>query len=128
MEKPMGKRKMSRVDFKVDATIKINETTTKCKVKDLSLSGIYLLTDIDLNLGEKPAIHLKITSGSTSGQLSLVGEVIRKDTFGIAFEFLKLPLDSYLFLRNIVVYNSGDAEAVDQEYRRHLAARKLKNK
>lgn len=122
----MGKRKMSRVDFKVDATLFINDLKKKCKVRDLSLAGIYLTTDLDLDLGEKSTIRIEISSDRTSGQIELSGEVVRKDTYGIAFEFLELPLDSYLFLRNIVVYNYGDAKEVDKEYRRHLAERKLR--
>ena len=51
----------------------------------------------------------------------------RKDQGGLALEFFDLPIDSYLFLRNVVVYNSGDADAVDQEYRRHLASRKMRS-
>lgn len=122
----MGKRKMSRVDFKVDATLTIKDLKKKCKVRDLSLAGIYLTTDLDLELGDKAAIKIEISSDRTSGQIELSGEVVRKDTFGVAFEFLELPLDSYLFLRNIIVYNYGDAKEVDKEYRRHLAERKLR--
>ncbi len=122
----MGKRKMSRVDFKVDAVLVANNLKKRCKVRDLSLAGIYLTTDIDLEMGDKADIKLEISSDRTSGKIELTGEVIRKDAFGIAFEFLELPLDSYLFLRNIIVYNYGDAKEVDKEYRRHLADRKLR--
>jgi len=95
----MGKRKMSRVDFKVDAVLVANNLKKRCKVRDLSLAGIYLTTDIDLEMGDKADIKLEISSDRTSGKIELTGEVIRKDAFGIAFEFLELPLDSYLFLR-----------------------------
>ena len=122
----MGKRKMSRVDFKVDAVLIVKDGKKRCKVRDLSLAGIYLTTNLDLEIGEKADIRLEISSDRTSGQIELSGEVIRKDTFGVAFEFLELPLDSYLFLRNIIVYNYGDAKEVDKEYRRHLAERKLR--
>lgn len=122
----MGKRKMSRVDFKVDATLFINDLKKSCEVRDLSLAGIYLTTNADLEIGKKADIKLNISSDRTSGQIELSGEVVRKDTYGIAFEFLELPLDSYLFLRNIIVYNYGDAKEVDKEYRRHLAERKLR--
>ena len=122
----MGKRRMSRVDFKVDAILVVENEKKRCKVRDLSLAGIYLTTDQDLEIGEKADIKLEISSDRTSGQIELSGEVVRKDAFGVAFEFLELPLDSYLFLRNIIVYNYGDAKEVDKEYRRHLADRKLR--
>lgn len=122
----MGKRKMSRVDFKVDAVLVVKDEKKRCKVRDLSLAGIYVTTDLDLEMGEKAMIRLEISSDRTSGKIELAGEVIRKDTFGVAFEFSELPLDSYIFLRNIIVYNYGDAKEVDKEYRRHLAERKMR--
>jgi len=121
----MGKRKMSRVDFQVDAVLTVNDVKKRCQVRDLSLAGIYLTTDLDLEIGEKASIEVKVSSDRTSGKIELSGEVVRKDPFGVAFEFLELPLDSYLFLRNIIVYNYGNADEVDKEYRIHLAQRKL---
>lgn len=122
----MGKRKMSRVDFKVDAVISANNIKKRCAVRDLSLAGIYITTDLDLELGEKAEIKLEISSSRTSGKIELAGEVVRKDPFGVAFEFSELPLDTYIFLRNIIVYNYGDAKEVDKEYRRHLAERQMR--
>jgi hypothetical protein len=126
MENSMGKRKMSRVDFKVDAVISTSKIKKRCTVRDLSLAGIYITTDLDLEIGEKADIKLEISSNRTSGKIELAGEVVRKDTFGVAFEFSELPLDTYVFLRNIIVYNYGDAKEVDKEYRRHLAERKMR--
>lgn len=123
----MGKRKMSRVNFKIDAVLYFNNMKKDCSVRDLSLSGIYLLTDVDANIGENIKLTVKITSDSTIGELELSGIIARKDVGGLALEFLDLPIDSYLFLRNVVVYNSGDADAVDQEYKRHLAERKMRS-
>ncbi|MGI6393474.1 MAG: PilZ domain-containing protein [bacterium] len=124
----MGKRKMSRVDFKIDAVINRNNTKKICSVRNLSLAGMYLVTDIDIVSGDNIDITVKVASGSTSGEIELSGIVVRKEHDGFALEFLDLPLDSYLFLRNVVVYNSGDPDTIDQEYRRHLALRKMKTK
>lgn len=124
----MSKRKMSRVNYKVDAVLNLNGVKKLCSVKDLSLSGIYILTDVNIEMGEHVKITVKVVSDSTAGEIELIGDVVRKDREGIAFEFSELPIDSYLFLRNVIVYNSEDPESVDQEYRRHLASRKLKNR
>jgi len=122
----MSKRKMSRVNFRVDALINYNDMKKVCSVRDLSLSGIYLATDLDIAIGENVKLTVKIISDSTTGELYLSGIIVRKDSDGLALEFSDLPIDSYLFLRNVVVYNSGDPETIDQEYRRHLASRKMK--
>ncbi|HNW81674.1 MAG TPA: PilZ domain-containing protein [bacterium] len=123
----MGKRKLIRVNYKVDAIVNINNIRKKCSVRDISLSGIYLNLSYSVEIGEKATITVQVVSDSTSGEIVLSGIVVRKDAEGVAFEFSEIPLDSYLFLRNVLVYNLGDPESIDSEYRRHLASRKMKS-
>lgn len=123
----MGKRKLIRVNYKVDAVVSINNVRKKCSVRDLSLSGIYLNLNCPVEIGEKATITVQVVSDTTSGEIILSGIAVRKDPDGVAFEFSELPLDSYLFLRNVLVYNLGDPESIDSEYRRHLASRKMKS-
>jgi len=123
----MAKRQLSRVNYKVDAVLHYKNSKKVCSVRDLSLSGMYVSSDLEVEKGENIKITLKIISDSTAGEVELSGIIVRKDRDGIALEFSDLPIDSYLFLRNVVVYNSGDPDSVDQEYRRHLASRKMRN-
>lgn len=123
----MGKRKLIRVNYKVDAVVSINNVRKKCSVRDISLAGIFLILNHPCEVGDKAMITVQVVSDSTSGEIVLTGSVVRKDADGVAFEFSELPLDSYLFLRNVLVYNLGDPESIDSEYRRHLASRKMKS-
>lgn len=122
----MGKRKLIRVNYKVDAVVCIKNIRKKCIVRDISLAGIFVVFDNHVEVGEKATITVQVVSDSTSGEIMLSGIAVRKDADGVAFEFSELPLDSYLFLRNVLVYNLGDPESIDSEYRRHLASRKMK--
>lgn len=123
----MGKRKLMRVDFKVDATVTANDIKKKCSVKDISLSGVYLSLNSSIEVGDKATITVQVASDSTSGEFAVVAAAVRKDSQGIAFEFSEIPFDSYLFLRNILIYNLGDPESIDKEYRQHLASRKIRD-
>lgn len=118
---------MSRVNFKVNAVIKHNSSKYKCCVRDISLTGLFLSTDADIKIGETATVVVKMESETTAGEIILKCEVIRREKEGIGFQFVELPLDSYIFLRNLVAYNYGDFSPIDEEYCRHLASRKMKD-
>ena len=122
----MVKRKMSRVNFKVDAVLQYKKSTFKCCVRNISLTGLFLLTDADINIGETAKITVKMESDTTEGQMLLQCEVVRKEKDGLGFQFVEMPLDSYMFLRNLVAYNYGNFNVIDEEYCRHLAAKRMK--
>jgi hypothetical protein len=122
----MVKRKMSRVCFKVDAVLDYDKKSVKCSVKDISLTGLFLLTDLNIDKGEQVSVTVKMESETTVGKIVLLCEAVRKEKDGIGLQFLEMPLDAYLFLRNLVAYNYGNFDVVDEEYCRHLAARKMK--
>lgn len=122
----MVKRKMSRVNFKVDAALQYKKSTFKCFVKNISLTGLFLLTDADIEVGQNVKVSVKMESDTTEGQILLQCEVVRKEKDGLGFKFTEMPLDSYMFLRNLIAYNYGNFNTIDEEYCRHLAAKKMK--
>ncbi len=117
---------MSRINFKVDAILSYKKFSHKCCVRNISLTGLFLVTDKDVQEGENVTVTVIVESESTAGQIVLQCKVTRRDKDGVGLEFTEMPLDSYMFLRNIVAYNYGDFNTIDQEYCRHLASRKIK--
>lgn len=111
----MSTRKFSRVNFKVDATIKTADRQFHGDVKDLSMSGMYMLTIERLQLGDPVDITIILTGTSPEINVIFCGEVCRIDESGIGFAFKKMDLDSYTHLKNIVAYNIDDAEKVLEE-------------
>jgi hypothetical protein len=111
----MSTRKFSRVNFKVDATIKTAERQFHGEVKDLSMSGMFMQTGERLQQGYPVDISIILTGTSPEIDVNFSGTVSRIDENGIGFTFKKMDLDSYTHLKNIVAYNIDDAEKVIEE-------------
>lgn len=111
----MSTRKFSRVNFRVDATIKTAERQFHGEVKDLSMSGMYMLTSEQLHLGDSVEITIILTGTSPEINVDFSGDVSRIDENGIGFTFKMMDLESYTHLKNIVSYNIDDAEKVTEE-------------
>ena len=111
----MGTRKFSRVNFKVDATIIAAERQFRGDVKDLSMSGLFMLTDERLQMGSPVDISIILTGTSPEIDVNFSGEVSRIDENGLGITFRKMDLESYTHLKNIVAYNIDDAEKVTEE-------------
>ena len=111
----MSTRKFSRVDFKVDATIKTAERLFRGDVKDLSMSGMFMLTTERLPLGTPVDITIVLTGTSPEIDVNFTGEISRIDETGMGFSFKKMDLESYTHLKNIIAYNIDDAEKVTEE-------------
>ena len=116
----MEKRKYQRVTFQADAVARGNGFELGGKVENLSMKGLFLKATGDLGDGPlRLTIHLSGCSSKLS--IELVGKVVRKTDEGTAIEFLEMDLDSFIHLRNVVSYNSDDADAIMDEYYRSLA-------
>lgn len=111
----MSTRKFSRVNFTVDATIKAAERQFQGEVKDLSMSGMFMLTGEQLQLGDPVDITIILTGTSPEIHVNFSGDVSRIDENGIGFTFKMMDLDSYTHLKNIIAYNIDDAEKVLEE-------------
>lgn len=111
----MVTRKFSRVHFKVAATIKVAERIFAGDVENLSMSGMFLVTEERLQLGDPADITITLTGTSPEIKIGFEGRVSRIGDDGMAFTFEKIDLDSYTHLKNIVSYNIDDAEKVMEE-------------
>jgi hypothetical protein len=118
---------LSRVDFEVVATITHNGVTAPCEVRNLSLSGIYFEKGPDLPMDAKVKVRLELSSENSEMGVDVNGTVARKEGAGFAVKLHDLELDSFIFLRNIMVYNSGNSDLIDKEYRDFLIWKSDKN-
>jgi len=123
----MIKRMLSRVAFEVTARVLHEGTEHPCEVGNISLSGIYFLKGPDLPMEAAVTVCLELSSQHSEMEVTVPGTVIRKDTGGFAVKLGELELDAFIFLRNIMIYNSGNAEVIDKEYRDYLVWRSDKN-
>ncbi len=115
------KRRFTRVPFKVEAEIQIDDTLYHTEdISNLSVGGCLLPIQGDFEVGT--SCRVKISLGGTSSELNVrvEGEIARNTPEGIAVKFTGVDLDSLFHLKNIVRYNSSDADAVEKEIRDHF--------
>jgi hypothetical protein len=109
-------RKRTRVNFKT--TVHLQHRGREIRdlaSRDLSLKGLYLETDQSLPLDSPVDITLELTGVASDLRLRMKGVVARVDKGGMGIDFTEVDLDSFYHLRNIILYNSGDPNAVDTE-------------
>ena len=111
----MSTRKFSRVRFNVGATIRSAGRQIPGAVENLSMAGMFVVTAEQFVEGDAVDITIVLADALPEIAIHSSGIVTRiiGDGIGIAFE--KMDLDSYMHLKNIVAYNSDDAEKIMEE-------------
>ncbi len=116
----MEKRKNRRVPFEVVANVLSGPMDINGTVANLSMTGMFLNTKERLSGDSALQVSITLTGSSSALSIELKGRVLRQTETGIAIEFQEMDLDSFIHLRNIVANNSGDADAVYQEYYEYI--------
>jgi hypothetical protein len=111
----MSTRKFSRVHFQVDATVTASDRRFCGEVENLSMNGMFMVTGEQLQPGEPVNIAITLSGVSPEIQVRISGTVSRIVENGIGFTFEKTDLDSYTHLKNIVAYNTDDADKILEE-------------
>ena len=111
----MSTRKFSRVQFNVGATVKIADRHFHGAVENLSMTGMFLVTNEQVTEGESADITIVLTGTLPEIAVNFSGIVTRITEDGVGFTFEKIDLDSYMHLKNIIAYNIDNAEKVMEE-------------
>jgi hypothetical protein len=114
--KNMEKRELTRVAFDIEAIIKYQEHTFSGKVDNLSLKGMFIRTKEKIKLNDTIEIIIHLAGQTSDLEINLNGTVVRIIDEGVGVQFQKVDLDSFIHLRNIVAYNSGDEDKVMDEF------------
>jgi hypothetical protein len=112
----MEKRELTRVAFDIEATIDYQERSFSGKVDNLSLKGMFIVTTEKVKLHDPIQITIHLAGETSDLEIKLNGTVVRMTDEGIGIQFDKVDLDSFIHLRNIVAYNSGDEDKVMDEF------------
>ena len=116
-----SRREFTRVPVRFRAELHSGETTIPCEeTKDISLNGIYLVTARALPLGSECRVVLRLGDAVEGVQVEAQGIIVRKDALGMAVEFGEMGADSYNHLKNLIMYNSAEPEAVEKEIKKLL--------
>jgi hypothetical protein len=84
-------------------------------VENLSMAGMFLITGEPLFVGDPVDITIVLSGHLPEISVDFNGNVTRITEDGVGFTFDKMDLDSYMHLKNIIAYNSEDAEKVLEE-------------
>ncbi len=112
----MEKRKFTRVPFSVEASVKYKKMEYRGEVENLSLRGMFLRIPEKILLDEFVDITIILAGDTSRLTIELKGKVVRTARDGIGIKFQEIDLDSFVHLKNIVTYNSGDAEKIMEEF------------
>lgn len=110
------KRELTRVAFDIEATVKYQDHEFRGKVDNLSLKGMFIKTIEKIVLNDLVEIKIHLAGTTSDLEINLQGKVVRTTADGIGIQFEKVDLDSFIHLRNIVAYNSGDEDKVMNEF------------
>jgi PilZ domain len=111
----MSTRKFSRVHFNVGATIRIDDRQFQGAVENLSMTGMFMVTNEQLTEGKVADITIILTGTLPEIAVNFTGVVTRIAEDGVGFTFEKMDLDSYTHLKNIIAYNIDDSDKVMEE-------------
>jgi hypothetical protein len=111
------RRKRTRVHFTTQVIVKTDksEIAAEAKSEDISIKGIFINTDKKMPVGTPCDIEILLTGMSTKLVLNIKGVITRQDESGLGIAFDSVDLDSYIHLKNIVLYNASDPEDIERE-------------
>lgn len=114
----MEKRKYQRANLDAKAYINYNGLRYKVCLINMSLKGICLESEenIDIEVNNKIKVNLSIVNTMPEFDISFEGIVTRKEGCLIGFKIEIIDLDSFINLRNIVANNTGDYDHIMEEF------------
>ena len=116
-----NRRENTRVEFKTTIDLDFYGTTfTDCETSDLSLHGVFVSGVEGKSVGDKCNLTLHLAGATSDTILRIKGEVVRIEENGIGLKFFEIDLDSFYHLKNILYYNSGDPDMLEEEFQKQL--------
>ena len=101
------KRSFSRIEFHRHVTLEFASTNYEnCEIKDLSLTGMFVLGSFSQHGGEKCVVHYCQKGKATDVCLQAMAEVVRVTEEGLAIEFTEMTFDSYMYLEVVLLYEA----------------------
>jgi len=112
-----NRRRKTRVRFETRVILRTKdvEVTNETNSRNISLRGVFVVTDVALPQGTPCEVEILLTGSSTLLSIRVQGKVAREDSEGLGIVFESIDPDSYFHLRNLLLYNSSDPEEIENE-------------
>lgn len=113
----MNRRRFQRVSVHLDAEVSDGNVSLMAReTRDLSLQGLFLVTEVTMPVGTECRITLWLRGLLVPIELQFTGKVARVAPDGLGIQFHAIEnLESYHHLRNLVLYNSHDPDSALEE-------------
>jgi len=120
MMKYHEKRQNIRIQFEVPVIIDVkNGIHSYCvsgNLGNISLKGLYILTEHRPVIGSSCTVSLHLADFSQKGpKIVLKGTVVRHDDKGIGIYISEADVDSLIHLTQLMLHNSPNPDLIDQE-------------
>jgi hypothetical protein len=95
--------------------------------QDISLRGAYLNCPGNYELGDECEMTIELGEGENQVSIEMIARVVRVDDQGIGVEFVGIKGIAALdHLRNLVLYNAEDKDAITEEINDHVGIKRKK--
>ncbi len=107
---------------RVNVNVRVDVQTTGAQLRDLrahdlSHKGVFLKGDHPLKAGAGCMVTIHLPGEETDAPaLRLEGKIIRSNPEGTAIDFVSMDPDTFLHLRNLVLFHSDDPEQTEKEF------------
>jgi hypothetical protein len=92
----------------------------KGEVKDVSLRGLYLVTEELLPVGTPVEITIFLSASEEPVVINVTGSVARLMPGGLGCAFDKMDVESFTHLRSIISYQGGDESKAMAEFTEYV--------
>lgn len=117
MERPQNTRDFTRVITCLEAEVIVEGgPPVACKVDNISLSGVMLAGGRGFTEGTMCTVRLLLGGVQPPIAILAKGFILRVRPDRCAIEFREIDGDSYAHLRNLVMANAADIDAVEDEF------------
>ncbi len=112
------RRRRTRVPFVTHVDIEtVGARLLELETRDLSHKGVFVKGSLPLKPGQGCTVTIHLPGDiERTPQLVLEGRVVRVTEEGAAIDFLSMDPDTFLHLRNIVLFNTTDPDKVQREF------------
>ncbi|MDD5167700.1 MAG: PilZ domain-containing protein [Syntrophales bacterium] len=109
------RRRRTRVPIHFDVTIQANDKPVNVETENISLNGILCRPDKKLKMGDEGDARIVL---SPEVVISARVRIVRSDEEGMAIAFAGVDEESFHHLKNLVQYNTEDADIIDRELKK----------
>ncbi|MHB1350273.1 MAG: PilZ domain-containing protein [Desulfobulbaceae bacterium] len=111
------KRRFTRINYSREVVLNFQgRSYCPCRIKDLSLSGMYVFSRFAESKGTYCQVFLRQVGPGSDLTIKAAARVVREDKDGMAIEFTSMAFDSYMSLQVILLYEAEDPFFIGLEY------------